>query len=248
LLAAAIGSALGELAVRLTRARRVAPWVVAAVAAVVIGAAMSWSLVRSTPRDRAADRHLLAVTASTLTWDDFRALKATLPPDDLVVPYLHQSELVASDEQNWKTFVVGTSPDYFGAMGLQLAAGERFEASTNKVVVLGDTIVKQLFGAGKNPVGEEIRIKQLPFTIVGVLAHRGIASTGQDLDDVALVPVETYMTRLTGGMKSRLEGSILISPAPHEDFERVEADVRSLLRDRHRLVPGEADDFTIHAR
>lgn len=244
LLASAIGSALGELAVRLTRNHRPAQWSIAVAAVIAAGVAASWSVIRSAPSDSRSGAHFVDVTSPSLTSDDIRALRTELPPGELVASYVNHSEQLSSEEQNWNTLVVGSSPDYFEVMGLELAAGDRFEAAAKKVVVLGETAVKSLFGAHSNPVGEEVRIRNMPFTIIGVLAHRGMSPAGQDLDDVALVPLEIYSTRID---PQRIH-TVVISPGPREGVKRVEANVRALLRDRHRLVPGEDDDFTIHSR
>jgi len=255
LLAAAIGSVFGQVAVRATRGRRVAAWCVAAAAAVIAAVAGSWLL---TSADGHADRRddspgtVLVVVGSTgggnssLTWDDVRAIETRIPSIHLVVPYLRTAvQLVGGGAQNWRTQLVGTTPEFFEVRGLRVVAGHPFDASAsaNKVVVLGDTVVAQLFGAGASPLGELVRIEGTAFTIIGVLAHRGMSPQGEDLDDVALVPIEVYASRIRGD--SRFGGTVLISAVPSSDSSRLEADVHGLLRDRHRLAPGADDDFVI---
>jgi hypothetical protein len=249
LLAAIIGAALGQLAVRATRGRRVAAWSVAVAAAIVAAAASGWSLVHASDRDHTAGPGFLMVRSRdsipSLTWDDIRAIETQIPSIHLAVPYLHHAEQLTSEDMNWKTEVVGTTPDYFDLRGITVAAGRRFGSTeSEKVVVLGETVVTQLFGAHKSAVGELIRIDNRPFTIIGVLAHQGMSPQGQDLDDVAIVPVEVYL-RITAAVKSRFGGTILISPTTPGDTIRVEAELRALLRDRHRLADGTDDDFVI---
>jgi putative ABC transport system permease protein len=153
-------------------------------------------------------------------------------------------QLIHADN-NWQTQVVGTTPDFFDLRKLRVAAGDRFDASTPaaRVVVLGDTVVAQLFGTSANPVGEAIRIDNAPFTIIGVLVHQGTSPQGQDLDDVAIVPIEAFASRIHASLG--FGGAVLISATSIGELSRVETELRSLLRVRHRLKPGDDDDFII---
>jgi hypothetical protein len=247
LVAAAIGSALGQVAVRATRGRRVAAWSVAIAAAIIAAVAGGWSLTHAVRHDEAPGNDFLVVRSSSLTWDDVRAIETGIPSIHLAVPYLHKAMQLATEEMNWNTDVVGTTPGYFELRALRVAAGARFDASASpaKVVVLGDTVVTQLFGAGKSPVGEVIRIRNMPLEVIGVLAHQGMSPQGQDLDDVALIPIEVYAARIHGQVQ--FGGVVLVSATSRGDNARVEAELRSLLRDRHHLAPGADDDFVILA-
>jgi putative ABC transport system permease protein len=241
LLAAAIGSGLGQLAVRMTPGRRIAQWTIVIVAALVIAVAAAWMFRRPGAHQEPAGDGFLAVRS--VTPDDIRAIKTELASVDLAVPYLHTSQQLVSEDRNWNTQLVGTTPDYFDLMALHLAAGERFEPAANKVVVLGDTVVTQLYGAAQNPVGQVVRIRSVPFEVIGVLAHRGTSPQGQDLDDVAIMPLETYSAKISGSL--RFDGMLLISPTSPGELAGVAESVRSLLRERHRLAPGAEDDFAI---
>jgi len=259
-LAAMIGAALGQVALQATRGRRVAAWSVAVAAAIIAAVAGGWSFTdaarhddSSGRRDDSSGKRFLVVSSrnggnSSLTWDDVRAIQTRIPSDHLAVPYLRMTvQLISSAELNWQTQVVGTTPDFFDLRALHVAAGDRFDASASEsvkqVVVLGDTVVAQLYGAAKNPVGEMVRIKNMPFTIIGVLAHQGMSPQGQDLDDVALVPIDVYASRLHSNVG--FDGAILVSVTSRGDTSRIEAELRSLLRDRHHLAPGDDDDFII---
>jgi putative ABC transport system permease protein len=202
-----------------------------------------WLLARGGRHDDSLFSRFLVVRADgktkSLTWDDVHAI-GTIPSVHVAVPYLHKSLPVINDDVNWTTEVVGTTPDYLRLMAWQLAAGHVFDpSSSEKVVVLGDTVVKQMYGAGKLPVGETIRIDRTPFTIIGVLAHRGMTSQGQDLDDAALVPVDVYSSRIAPTLNSRFEGVVLVDSASVAD------EIRVLLRERHHLAPGDPDDFVV---
>ena len=107
---------------------------------------------------------------------------------------------VFSEDQNWTTSVTGTTPDYFDVRGWTIATGRRFtEADVEagaKVAVIGQTVVEKLYGAGFDPVGQVIRIKKTPFTIVGMTARKGQSPMGQDYDDSILVPATTFQRQL----------------------------------------------------
>ncbi len=251
LIAAAIGSALGQVALRATRGHRVAAYAVAGVAACVALAAGVLALTHEASRGDPAEAGFLVIGSRdrgkpSLTWDDVRAIETAIPTGHLTVPYLHKAETLSTEDSNWKTEVVGTTPDYFDLGPSAVAAGERFTSSNpspGKVVVLGETVVAQLFGAGKSPIGELVRINRMPFAIIGVLAHQGMTPRGQDRDDVALVPLEVYRARIGIDSKMRFGGTVLVSATARGDAARIEAEVRALLRDRHFLSPGADDDF-----
>jgi hypothetical protein len=228
-IAAAIGSALGQLAARFTRGRRIAAWSVAAAAAVIAAGAAAWLLTRD-HHDDAPRNDFLVVKGTTLTWDDVKAIKE-LPSVQLAAPYLRKSLQLASEDSNWSTEVVGTTPDYLDLRHWKLAAGERFEMDAGKkVVVLGSTVVAQL--GIKSPVGETIRIRNVPFEVIGVLAHHGMTPEGRDLDDIALVPLDVYRQKFADTLS--IGATLLVSPPT--------ADVRGVLLERHHGN----EDFEIH--
>jgi putative ABC transport system permease protein len=265
LLAAMLGSVLGQVALRATRGRRAAAWSVAGAAAIIAALAGAWSLRHAAGHDDSSGnaftytaRHddssangFLVVRSRdsgnlSLTWDDVRAIETQIPSIHLTAPYLHQAVQLINAELNWKTDLVGTTPDYFNIRALRVAAGDRFNASeSGKVVVLGETVVAQLYGAAKTPIGEVVRINNMPFTIIGVLAHQGMSPQGQDLDDVALVPIDVYLSKIAFDSKLQFRGAVIVSATSRGDTARIEAELHSLLRDRHHLAPGDDDDFII---
>jgi putative ABC transport system permease protein len=120
----------------------------------------------------------------SLTWEDLAAIRGELPSVRAACASLQTSAAIASEDLNWTTTVVGTSPDYFIARNWQLAYGQNLSDSDvetgNKVVILGQTVVKQLFGQSADPTGHVVRISNVPFTVIGVLASKGQSPMGQD--------------------------------------------------------------------
>lgn len=236
---ALIGSGLGQLAWMATKARsrRVQIAVTALGVVVAAGGALTFALRRSDTQ--ASDRLGLIVVANrdraSLTLDDVDALGARV---GAVAPVAHHDEfVVAEDESVWKCRVQGTTPAYFDLRGWRLASGAVFAQGDldagAKVVILGPAPAKQLFG-GADPVGRTVRVGKVPFTVAGVVAPKS-----PDDDDVAIVPLTTFFAKLRGGIPKRFDGVILISPAADPEV------VRGILRDRHRLSPGDDDDFTL---
>ena len=188
-------------------------------------------------------------TMPTLTWDDLTAIQNEVPSVRWAAPQLRTSAQVLSEDQNWTTSVYGTTPDYFQIRVWKVARGDGFTQSDvdggTKVIILGQTVVDKLFGANANPVGQVIRVKNVPFTVVGVLDKKGQSQFGQDIDDAAFVPVSTFQQKLQGGLKNLIAGSIAVSATGQDMTGRAESQIRALLRDRHRLQAGTDDDFSI---
>lgn len=185
----------------------------------------------------------------TLTWDDLTAIRAELPSVKAAAPTLRSSQSLISDENNWTTSVTGTSPEYFQIRNWPFENGIGFSqgdvVAGAKVVVLGRTVVERLFGQRVDPVGQSIRIGNTPFSIVGVAAAKGQSSTGQDYDDAAFIPYTTFARRIQGGLSKYLSGTVFIQAVSTEQTSRALADITRLLRDRHKLVDGQDDDFSI---
>jgi putative ABC transport system permease protein len=189
-------------------------------------------------------------SASTLTEDDVAAINREIP-DALAAPALRGSAQAIWGNANWSTQVFGITPEYLDVRQWPLAAGRVFEpaemASAAKVCLIGTTVARQLF-ADADPVGETIRIKRVPFTVIGVLETKGQSLMGTDQDDLILMPITTARTRVIGSAsaaKQRSVGTIWVKAADGVDAASVEAQVRTLLRQRHRLQPGADDDFSM---
>jgi putative ABC transport system permease protein len=185
----------------------------------------------------------------TLTWDDLAAIQTEIPTVRAAAPQLRTNAQVMSEEQNWGTQVFGTSPEYFQIRTWPVAMGALLTQSDvdsgTKVAVIGQTVADKLFGQSSNPVGQSIRIKNIPFTVVGVLDKKGQSQWGQDYDDIVVVPVTTFQQKIQGGLKNFIQGSVAVSATTADTTARAESQIRALLRDRHRLPLGADDDFSI---
>jgi putative ABC transport system permease protein len=185
----------------------------------------------------------------TLTWDDLAAIRTEVSTVKAAAPSLRSNQSLVSEELNWTTSVTGTTPEYFEIRNWQVEYGHGFTQvdvdAGAKVVLLGQTVVERLFGRSANPIGQTIRIGQSPFSVVGVLAKKGQSPGGQDYDDAAFIPVTTFAQRIQGGLGKFLNGTIFVQATSEEATNRALADVKALLRDRHRLPPGADDDFSI---
>jgi putative ABC transport system permease protein len=122
---------------------------------------------------------------------------------------------------------------------------QRDDASANRVVVIGQTVASQLFGAGEDPIGAQIRVLEVPFTVIGVLEAKGQSGYGQDQDDIVLMPFNTAIRRVLGTKFVGTVDMIFASATSNETMEQAESEVTTLLRDRHRIAPKQDDDFTV---
>ncbi len=185
----------------------------------------------------------------TLTWNDLSAIRDEVSSVRYAAPVLRLSAQVQSDDQNWTTLVQGTSPEYFDIRNWPIGVGRTLTSSDveagNKVAVLGQTVVKQLFGAGAYPIGQRVRIKGIPFEVVGVLSTKGQSAMGQDNDDAVFVPHSTFNSKLQGGLGQYLNGIIQVSAVSPQATRVAEQEIGALLRDRHRIPDGGEDDFSV---
>jgi putative ABC transport system permease protein len=189
-------------------------------------------------------------SASTLDEDDVAAINREIP-EAIAAPAVRGPAQVVWGNANWSTTVYGVTPVYLDVRQWPLHAGRGFEATemsaAGKVCLLGSTVARQLFGSG-DPVGETIRIRRVPFLVIGVLESKGQSLMGQDQDDVILVPLTTARTRIMGSpvfAKRRMVGHIWVRSVDGAPVSHVEAQVRALLRQRHNLRPGMEDDFSM---
>ena len=189
-------------------------------------------------------------SASTLTEDDVAALNREIP-EGLAAPALRGTAQVVWGNTNWSTQIYGTTPEYLDVRQWPLATGRAFEpaemAAAAKVCLVGATVAKQLFGAA-DPLDQSIRIKRVPFTVIGVLDVKGQSLMGTDQDDLILVPIKTARSRVLGtasAARNRTVGTIWVKVADGIDTKGVEEQVRALLRQRHRIQPGADDDFSL---
>jgi putative ABC transport system permease protein len=185
----------------------------------------------------------------TLTWDDLRAIRSEVSSVRYAAAQLRTNAQLQSEDQNWSTSVIGTSPEYFLIRSWKTANGRSLLDSdvetSAKVVVVGQTVVDKLFGPSADPVGQSIRIKNIPFEVVGVLVKKGQSPMGQDYDDGVFVPQSTFQSKIQGGLQKFLSGTIFVGATSTDATSRAEAQITALLRDRHRLGQGSDDDFSV---
>jgi len=187
----------------------------------------------------------------TLTWEDLAAIQSEVPSVRAAAAQLTTSAVLASDELNWTTSVVGTSPEFFVARSWNVVSGSNISASDvetgNKVVVLGQTVVQQLFGRSADPIGHMIRIGNVPFTVIGVMESKGQSAMGRDNDDTVFVPQSTFQNKIRGGLPKYINGAILVSAYSPEDAARAQQQIADLLRERHHILDDQDDDFSLRS-
>jgi putative ABC transport system permease protein len=185
----------------------------------------------------------------SLTWDDLRAIQTQVSSVANAAPSLRSNAMVISEDQNWTTTVYGTTPEYFVIRSWPMARGEGITSSdvdgAAKIVVLGRTVVDKIYGPNADPVGQVVRIKNIPFQVVGVAAVKGQSAMGQDYDDAVFIPVTTFQTKIQGGLQAYINGSIMVTATAPTTVAKAEEEITDLLRDRHHIRKGADDDFSI---
>jgi len=184
----------------------------------------------------------------TITEDDATAIAREVPTVQVAAPSVRGTAQVVFGNLNWSTAIQGVTPDYFEAREWPVINGRAFVQEdldgATKVALLGQTTALNLF-AEADPVGQIVRIKKVPFTVVGLLDRKGQNSWGQDQDDIVMIPLSTAKKKVLGKSNSnpRAVGAISVKIRPDEDMSEAEAQIRDLLRQRHRLQGYQDDDF-----
>lgn len=185
---------------------------------------------------------------STLTQADAEAILKECSAVAMVAPMHNGTAQVVFGNQNWATTVQGTTPGILEVKDWDLAAGRNMTdqdiRSATKVCLLGQTVVDNLFGS-MNPIGQIIRIRKVPFTVIGVLESKGQSLGGQDQDDTVIVPLTTAQRTLFGRTIPGLVRMIMVKARSSEDLSHAERQVTELMRQRHRIGPNKEDDFTV---
>ncbi len=186
---------------------------------------------------------------STLTVSDSEAIGAECPAVAGVSHLRRQVVQVVAGSQNWSTVAQGATPAYAAVRNWPLASGEFFseadERGAARVAVLGQTVVDHLFGAGEDPIGAEIRIKEVPFRVIGVLQKKGQTAWGQDQDDVMVIPFRTAERRVIGTGILGTVDMVFATTASAGDLDEATQQITTLLRQRHHIQPQQDDDFTV---
>jgi putative ABC transport system permease protein len=185
---------------------------------------------------------------STLTIGDAEAIMRECSAVATVAPIHRGAAQVIYGNQNWSTGVEGTTPGILEVKDCGLTAGRNMTdqdvRSAMKVCLLGQTVVDNLFGS-IDPIGQIIRIKKIPFTVIGVLESKGQSLVGQDQDDIIYVPITTAQKRIFGTTIPGMVRTIMVKARSAEDLPIAERQVTDLLRQRHRIGAGKEDDFTV---
>jgi len=184
-------------------------------------------------------------SAGTLTIEDAEAIQREIPGVVAVSPEVRTSVQIAAGNRNWSTLILGEAPEYFSLRQWPIVQGASFTEqdvrSANKVAVVGQTIADQLY-PGEEPLGKILRIRNVPFMIVGLLLPKGLSLQGQDQDDLVVVPYTSAMKRIQRvttlrTINAQTATALLLNPVQQQIIE--------LLRQRHRITAGRDDDFNV---
>ena len=184
----------------------------------------------------------------TITEDDAWAIQREIPLVEAAAPSVRGSGQVVYGNLNWGTVLQGVTPEYFTAREWRIVDGRPLTQEdvdgASKVALLGQTVSQNLFGDA-DPLNQVIRIKKVPFTVVGVLDKKGQNTWGQDQDDVILIPMSTAKNKVIGGSQAKAKsvGAISVRVRDAAMMKDAENEIRDLLRQRHRLQPFQDDDF-----
>ena len=189
--------------------------------------------------------------SQTLKAKDVDAIRAQVPGAVYLAASVNTRDQVVADGQNWSAQIEGTDVDFplirfwdleFGTFFIQTHV-----RSTAKVAVLGSVVRDNLFGEGVDPVGQRVRIRNQSFQVIGVMEAKGSGQFGQDQDDTIVVPYTTVQKKLRGRDGTNIS-SMIISAASADQMEDITAQISTVLREQHRLIPGEDDDFMIRTQ
>jgi putative ABC transport system permease protein len=187
-------------------------------------------------------------TVPTLNVGDAKAILTEIPAVKYVAPTLGGGAQVVFGNQNWSTIVNGTTPEALEIREWPLSSGRSFTQQdvdgATKVCLLGKTVADNLFG-GIDPIGQVIRIKMVPFTVIGVLAPKGQSTQGQDQDDTIIVPLTTAQKKLFGMQFPGMVRVIMVQAREPEVMKDVENQINDLLRQRHHIQPKQDNDFSV---
>ena len=187
---------------------------------------------------------------ASLTQDDAKAIATDCPSVAVAAPTVRGNVQAVSGNNNWATTVQGVTPDYMTLRDYTVMSGEFFTTqdvdSAAKTAVLGETVAKNLFGDA-DPSGQSVIIKNVPFTVAGVLTPKGQSPTGQDQDDIILMPISTATQKIIGANKANAKAvaQIMVQAASPQAMNQALQEVEALLRERHKIQSGADEDFTV---
>ncbi|MBE6447748.1 MAG: FtsX-like permease family protein [Alphaproteobacteria bacterium] len=184
----------------------------------------------------------------TMKAADGDAIQAKISQIRLAAPVLEETAQIVYGNANWATGITGTDNRFFAIKEWDLSYGRQFNEAdiknASKTAILGQTVVSELFG-DVDPIGRTIRIKGIPFKVIGVLSKRGQSSMGQDQDDVVYIPITTAQKKVMGTILPDQVRHIMLQAIDTDSTYTAQDDIRELLRQRHNLGANKEDDFVI---
>ena len=185
-------------------------------------------------------------TTNSISLDDLEKIKKKSILVDKISPYVNANKQVIANGNNWNTSIAGVSTEYFDIRNLTIESGYFFDEqdvkSNKSYAIIGKTVADELF-TGINPIGQKIRIGKSPFRIIGVLKAKGESGPGMSQDDIIYIPYTTAINRITGNSKTLR--SIYISAKSEKDITITKEEIRSILRESHKLPANDPDNFNI---
>jgi putative ABC transport system permease protein len=186
----------------------------------------------------------------TITEEDARTIQSEVSSVQVAAPTMRGGAQVIFGDANWSTSLQGVTPEFFQAREWDVTAGRLLTPEdvdgAAKVAVIGQTVVEHLF-SGSDPIGQTIRVKKVPFTVIGVLARKGQSTQGDDQDDTLIIPLSTAKQKVLGVSQAnaRAVNSILIKVGETGRMKEAQGQIHDLLRQRHHLQPNADDDFAL---
>lgn len=200
------------------------------------------------PAQKSGSGGVRELPAQTLTAADAQAIMLECPTVRAASPLVGAAGQVVGGNVNWKPkSMQGVGPDYLDVRNWTIESGEFFTErdilSANKVCVIGHTLWTKLF-PGMDPVGQQLRVKNIPFTVVGLLGSKGADLVGNDQDDIILFPYTTVRKRIQGSQFSNVD-VIMLSARSEKDSAKAVTEITALLAERHKIAPGQPNDFQV---
>ncbi|MDE3742006.1 ABC transporter permease [Maribacter polysaccharolyticus] len=184
----------------------------------------------------------------TLTYKDYEEIKGKTTLLNYITPVVNGSGQVINGANNWPSTIFGVNPEYLDIKVVGLQSGSMFTdaevQAASKVVLLGQTVVDNVFPDGEDPIGKLVRFNSIPFKVIGVLEEKGENTFGQDQDDVVIAPFSTVQKRI---LAIDYLNQIMASATSEDDAPEAVTQVTEILRSRHKLLDNENDDFTVRS-
>lgn len=189
-----------------------------------------------------------AGSVPSLTQDDARAINTELPSVLRAAPTVRGTAQVVAGNMNWSTMIMGVTPEFLQVREWQVVSGRELSPSdiegASKNCILGQTVAENLFGS-ENPIGKTVRIKRVPFIVVGLLDRKGQSPQGSDQDDIILLPLSTAQRKILGSQFPNTVGAIMVQAKSRELMDQAEEELTTLLDQRHRIGPAKERDYTV---